>query len=118
VNSDGETPPNWALHLTGAAILVSRGIKLLQAAPAGELGRSAAKVPQYATRSRCADGKMREGARPLSLKVWTPTRFTPCVMARVGGSDHHERQGHGRGGRGERVPNRVRPSVARSGGRG
>jgi hypothetical protein len=28
-----------ALHLTGAAILVSRGIKALQAAPAGELNR-------------------------------------------------------------------------------
>jgi hypothetical protein len=31
-------PPNQALHLTGAAILVSRGMKVLQAAPAGELG--------------------------------------------------------------------------------
>ncbi|MBI1918932.1 MAG: hypothetical protein HYS12_29940 [Planctomycetes bacterium] len=34
-------PPPQAMHLTGAAFLVSRGIKLLQAAPAGELGRSA-----------------------------------------------------------------------------
>src|SRR5262249_45380080 len=33
--------PNKALHLTGAAILVSRGMKVLQAAPAGELCRSA-----------------------------------------------------------------------------
>ena len=30
-------PLQQALHLTGAAILVSRGIKVLQAAPAGEL---------------------------------------------------------------------------------
>jgi len=34
--------PNQALHLTGAAIQVSRGLMSLQAAPAGELGRSAA----------------------------------------------------------------------------
>jgi len=34
-------PPNLALHLTGAVILVSRGIQVLQAAPAGELGRYA-----------------------------------------------------------------------------
>src|SRR5437879_4247590 len=32
--------PNNPLHLTGAAILVSRGAKMFQAAPAGELGRS------------------------------------------------------------------------------
>ncbi len=35
-------PPNasnQALHLTGAAILVSRGTKALKAAPAGELNR-------------------------------------------------------------------------------
>jgi len=32
-------PPNQAVHLTGAAILVSRGIQVLQAAPAGEFGR-------------------------------------------------------------------------------
>jgi hypothetical protein len=32
-------PPNHALHLTGAAIMLSRGVTLLQAAPAGELGR-------------------------------------------------------------------------------
>ncbi|HEV3119803.1 MAG TPA: hypothetical protein VGY58_22275 [Gemmataceae bacterium] len=31
-----------ALHLTGAALLVSRDTKVLQAAPAGELGPSAA----------------------------------------------------------------------------
>jgi hypothetical protein len=31
--------PNQALHLTGAAILVPRGMKSLQVAPAGELGR-------------------------------------------------------------------------------
>lgn len=31
--------PNQALHLTGAAIQVSRGLMSLQAAPAGELGR-------------------------------------------------------------------------------
>lgn len=34
-------PPNQALHLTGAAILVSREMKELQAAPAGELDRCA-----------------------------------------------------------------------------
>jgi len=33
------TRPNQALHLTGAAIRVSRGILVLQAAPAGERGR-------------------------------------------------------------------------------
>jgi hypothetical protein len=33
--------PNQALHLTGAAMLVSRDTTVLQAAPAGELGRSA-----------------------------------------------------------------------------
>jgi hypothetical protein len=32
-----ECSHSLALHLTGAAILVSRGIKVLQAAPAGEL---------------------------------------------------------------------------------
>jgi hypothetical protein len=32
------TPPNQAPHLTGAAIMVSRGITLLQVAPAGEPG--------------------------------------------------------------------------------
>ena len=32
-------PPNQALHLTGAALLVSRGNRPVQAAPAGELGR-------------------------------------------------------------------------------
>jgi len=31
--------PNQALRLTGAAILVSRDMMSLQAAPAGELGR-------------------------------------------------------------------------------
>jgi len=31
-------PPNQTLHLTGAAILVLRDTKVLQAAPAGELG--------------------------------------------------------------------------------
>jgi hypothetical protein len=36
--------PNQALHLTGAAIPVFRGITVLQAAPAGELGRSAAFI--------------------------------------------------------------------------
>jgi hypothetical protein len=36
-------PPNQALHLTGAALLVSRGITFLQAALAGELGRWGAK---------------------------------------------------------------------------
>jgi hypothetical protein len=34
-----ESPPNQAPHVTGAAILVPRGMKVLQAAPAGELGR-------------------------------------------------------------------------------
>ena len=34
--------PNQGLHLTGAAILVSRGLMSLQAAPESELGRSAA----------------------------------------------------------------------------
>lgn len=34
-----EASPNQALHLTGAAILVSRGIEVLQAAPADELCR-------------------------------------------------------------------------------
>src|SRR2546428_13510769 len=34
-------PPNQALHLSGAAIPVSRDMKVLQAAPACELGRSA-----------------------------------------------------------------------------
>jgi len=34
-----EASPNQALHQTGAALLVSRGIPVLQAAPAGELGR-------------------------------------------------------------------------------
>lgn len=37
-----QRPPNQTLHLTGAAILVSCDITLLQAAPAGELWRSAA----------------------------------------------------------------------------
>jgi hypothetical protein len=36
-----EVPPNNALHLTGAASMIFLGIKLLQAAPAGELDRSA-----------------------------------------------------------------------------
>jgi hypothetical protein len=36
-----------ALHLTGAARLVLRGIKVLQAAPAGELGRSAAAARHF-----------------------------------------------------------------------
>ena len=36
---NSQPPPDQALHLTGAAILVSRDIKMLQAAPAGELGR-------------------------------------------------------------------------------
>jgi hypothetical protein len=34
-----EFVPNQALHLTGAAIPVSQGSTLLEAAPAGELGR-------------------------------------------------------------------------------
>ena len=33
--------PNETLHATGAALLVRRAIKVLQAAPAGELWRSA-----------------------------------------------------------------------------
>jgi hypothetical protein len=33
-------PPNQALHLIGAATLISRGILILQAAPAGELSFS------------------------------------------------------------------------------
>jgi len=39
------TRPNHALHLIGSAIMVLRGVTLLQAAPAGELGRSAAVTP-------------------------------------------------------------------------
>jgi hypothetical protein len=35
--------PNQALHLTGAAVLVSGSSSLTVAAPAGELGRSADK---------------------------------------------------------------------------
>jgi hypothetical protein len=35
----GSPAPNQPLHLTGAAILVLRGITVLQAAPAGELNR-------------------------------------------------------------------------------
>lgn len=31
--------PNQSLHLSGAANLVLRGMKVMQAAPAGELGR-------------------------------------------------------------------------------
>ncbi len=42
-----EAPPNQALHLTGAAILVSRGIEVLQAAPAGELYRCADKIMKW-----------------------------------------------------------------------
>jgi uncharacterized protein YfiM (DUF2279 family) len=33
------TSPNQALHLSAAAMLVSRGMKVPQAAAAGELGR-------------------------------------------------------------------------------
>jgi hypothetical protein len=33
---------SMALHLTGAAIRISRSVTVLQTAPAGELGRSAA----------------------------------------------------------------------------
>jgi hypothetical protein len=40
-SGDWGSPPIPALHLTGAAMLVSRGTMLLQAAPASELGRSA-----------------------------------------------------------------------------
>lgn len=36
--------PKQALHLIGAAVLVSRGMRVLQAAPAVERGRSAAEV--------------------------------------------------------------------------
>jgi hypothetical protein len=39
-------PPNQALHLTGAALLVLRGITMLQAAPACELYRSASREKQ------------------------------------------------------------------------
>jgi hypothetical protein len=40
------SPPNQPLHLTGAAILVLRDTKVLQAAPAGELCRSTGALPR------------------------------------------------------------------------
>lgn len=39
--------PNQALHLTGAALLVSRGITVLQAAMAGELCRQSFGGPDW-----------------------------------------------------------------------
>src|SRR5262249_23072403 len=49
--------PNPALHLTGAALLVSRYTTPLQAAPAGELGRSASDETFHARPLGRSEGK-------------------------------------------------------------
>lgn len=56
--------PNRSLHLTGAARLVSRGMKVLQAAPAGERGRSAK------TESNCMLGWFRKSAGSARFWDW------------------------------------------------
>src|SRR5262245_52607907 len=50
LNDSWASPPNQALHLTGAAILVFQSSKLPQGAPAGELGRSPLRFAPGGTR--------------------------------------------------------------------
>jgi hypothetical protein len=60
-------PPNQALHLTGAAILVLRDTKVLQAAPAGELGCSASE--------ETAVTQQRQTLQPI--EVFFPAKWFP-----------------------------------------
>jgi len=66
------------LHLTGAAILVSRGVTLLQAAPAGERGRSAAARTAASVWLR---------AVPLHWPLGSGGCYAPCQLFRVRAAD-------------------------------
>jgi len=65
---------NLSLHLTGAAIPVSRGITVMQAAPAGELARS--DRPTRANRVLDASVSSDRSAQDHAI----PHRDTPLAM--------------------------------------
>jgi hypothetical protein len=70
-------PPNQPLHLTGAAILVLRDATVLQAAPAGELCRSAWVAMSFDVYLQCYDA-----GQPAGIPRNAIRRLFPVVEAK------------------------------------